>query len=66
MHPRGLDEYRFSHFQKSQEFALGGGVDFNTSNNMRGLAAFALMCFIRFDFRNEIVLHFVTNTEFHD
>ena len=28
---RGFDEYRYSHLQKSQASALGGGVDFNAS-----------------------------------
>ena len=29
LHPRGFVEYRYPHFRKSQEFALGGRVALN-------------------------------------
>ena len=50
LHPRCSDQYRYSHFQKLQEFALDGGVDFNTDQNhhlsCRRSIAFAINCSI--------------------
>ena len=33
MYPGGFDEYRYPHFQKSQEIALDGGVSFDNLTN---------------------------------
>ena len=49
LHSRGFNECRFPHFQKSQELALSGGVDFKTSANRRlsfGRSAILVLTFL--------------------